>query len=339
MTDDAGPDVETDYRWVLRLWVVVIAFAAVTVARSLSVGIPVRDVGGVILRSRMAISAGLFLGLALIDAGWRTPRPGWTFREALTVLRSRWPSRRLALAASGLLAYHLVYFSYHNLKSWDVFNTVRDDLLTRMDRWLFFGNSPAALLHDLLGQHVATYVLMVIYESFATIVTVSFVAALVFANRMRDGYVFIASMIWVWILGVGTYYLIPSLGPFHSEPGSFAGLPHTMVTDTQARYLAQRAHLLADPGAHDAFAQVSAFASLHVGVTCVILLMLRYYGFRRATQVMTVFLVGTILATVYLGWHFVVDDIAGIAIAVIAVTLGHLTIYPRGRETGAESSA
>jgi membrane-associated phospholipid phosphatase len=105
------------------------------------------------------------------------------------------------------------------------------------------------------------------------------------------------------------------------------------VTHTQATYLAQRSHLLADPSAHDAFAQVSAFASLHVGVTVVIVLMLRYYGQRRAALAGAVYLALTVVATVYLGWHFAVDDIAGLAIGAAAVALGHLTIYPTRRAT------
>jgi membrane-associated phospholipid phosphatase len=157
--------------------------------------------------------------------------------------------------------------------------------------------------------------------------------SIVFVTRIRDGFVAIASALWVWILGVGAYYLIPSLGPFDSAPQEFAGLPHTMIQDTQARYMGQRAHLLAHPQASDAFAQVSAFASLHVAITCLILLMTRYYGLRRATQAMGVFLFGTIIATVYLGWHFFVDDIAGIAIALVGVYLGRSMIYPRGRPT------
>ena len=95
-----------------------------------------------------------------------------------------------------------------------------------------------------------------------------------------------------------------------------------MIQDTQARYLAQRAHLLADPQAHDAFAQISAFASLHVGVSAVIFLMARYYGARWLSRILVVFLVGTIVATTYLGWHFFVDDVAGLLIAVAACWLG-----------------
>lgn len=324
-------DDELEYRWLVRVWILVALFAMVTAAWSFRVGIPVRDPHGAIFRSRIALSLGLFTVLALVDASVRAGRRGWTVGRALGVLRKRWPRRRLTLAMSGLLAYHLVYFCYHNLKSWDVFNHVRDDMLLRWDRWLFLGHSPAVLLHDLLGQHVAAYVLMVVYESFPTLMSVSFVAALVFVNRIRDGYVFIASALWVWILGVGSYYLIPSLGPFNSAPPEFAGLPHTMIQDTQARYLAQRAYLLGHRHAGQAFAQVSAFASLHVAVVCLILLMAHYYRLRRTTIALSVFLVGTILATVYLGWHFAVDDLAGLAIALLAVALGRLMIYPRGR--------
>jgi membrane-associated phospholipid phosphatase len=331
LVDTVPPDEETDYRWLLRLWMLVALFAAVTVAWSLHVDIPVRDPHGAIFVSRIAISLGLFTGLALLDAAARTGRPGWTVRRALGVLRRRWSRHRLALAMSALLAYHLVYFCYHNLKSWDVLNHPNDDMLLRWDRWLFFGHSPAVLLHDLLGQHVAAYVLMLIYESFSSIMSVAFVAALVFTNRIRHGYVCIGSFCWVWILGTASYYLIPSLGPFTSAPEEYAGLPHSMIQDTQTRYMDQRAHLLAHPHASDAFAQVSAFASLHVAVTCLLLLMARYYSLRRISQVLVVYLLGTILATIYLGWHFAVDDVAGLAIAFLAVFLGRLMIYPRGR--------
>ncbi len=54
--------------------------------------------------------------------------------------------------------------------------------------------------------------------------------------------------------------------------------------------------------------------------------MARYYGLRILSWVAFAFLVGTVLATVYLGWHFAVDDVAGIAIAWAAVQLGKLTV-------------
>jgi hypothetical protein len=322
-------------RW-LSIWVVVAGFAVVTLGRSAFVGIPLRDPHGAIFADRVAISAALFVLLVGVDAWRRTPGRGRSARTVLATARERWPARRAGLAAAGLLAYHLVYLCYHNLKSWDVFNRPRDGFLLHVDRVLFLGHTPAVLLHDLLGQRVAAYVLLVVYESFSTLVTVAVVAAVVLPTRLRDAYLFLAGGCWVWILGVASYYAIPSLGPFHAAPRLFAGLPHTMVTDTQARYMAQRAFLLHHPGSPHAFAQVSAFASLHIAVTTFLLLMARHHRLRRTTIAMTVFLIGTLIATVYWGWHFAVDDVAGLLIAVVAVRLGSWTLHPPWQRAGAE---
>ena len=322
-----------DYLWLIGVWLVVVLFAAVTLIRSYQVGIPIRDPGGSIFGLRIVLTLAWFGFLILVDASIRIGRRGWTIRKAASEIRRRWPMQRLALAFSGFLAYHLVYLSYHNLKSWNALNPVRDDQMLRLDTWLFFGNSPPVLLHDVLGQHVATWVLAVVYESFSYLVPMSFVAALVFAHRIRDGFVFLASSLWVWILGTASYYLIPSLGPFASAPKEFAGLPHTWITSAQTKYMADRAHFLQDPAAGDAFNSVNAFASLHVGFTFMVLLMVRYYGFRRATRVMTIYVAAVIVSTIYFGWHFAVDDVAGLVLAYLAVLFGRLMIYPKGRQS------
>jgi hypothetical protein len=312
----------------LRLWVLAVCFAGVAVARSWVVGIPIKDPGGEFLLTRVALTLALFVVFVSVEAVTRTPRGERTARSLWATARRRWPAPRLGTAWACLLAYHLVYFSYHNLKSWDVLNTPRDGALTRVDQWLFLGHSPAVLLHDLLGQGVAAYAMIGVYESFPTLV-VLVVAGSVFTPRLRDGLTVLASLIWVWILGIVSYYAVPSLGPFDDRPQDFAGLPETLVSRTQALYMAQRAHLLAHPHAHDAFAQVSAFASLHVGVTMVITLMAAQLGFARTARVLKVYLVLTCVATVYLGWHFVVDDIAGLAIGWLAVWLGIRTTRQR----------
>ena len=318
----------------VRLWAVVALFAGVTVLRSHQVGIPLRDPHGAVLTSRVALSLGLFVALVIADAGVRSRRRHRTLRMVPTVMRERWPARRVVLALTGLLAYHVVYFCYHNLKSWDVFNQPRDRELLRWDQWLFLGHHPAVLLHDVLGERVASYVLLAVYESFSTVVAVALVAAVTLLPRIRDGYVYVASSVCAWILGVASYYAIPSLGPFSADRAEFRGLPHTMVQDTQAKYLAQRTHLLAHPHAADAFAQVSAFASLHVALTALIWLMARYYGLHRLARVLAVFLAATVLATIYFGWHFAVDDVAGLLIAVVAVRLGRRLVWGREATVG-----
>jgi hypothetical protein len=320
-SDDPG-----HVRMVVGVWLLVLGFAAITAYWSHHVGVPLRDPEGKMFRARLANALVVFAVLAVADGALRARRAGWPLRRTPTMLRLRWPVDRLALAVSGLVAYHAVYICYRNLKSWDAFNTLQDDALLRLDRWLFFGNSPAVLLHNMLGEQAAAYPLETVYRAFTYLVPLSLIAALVFVDRLREGYVFLASAMWIWILGTGAYYLIPSLGPFAAAPQEFAGLPHTKITDTQAEYLASRAHILADRGAPDAFNSISAWASLHVGFVTLIVLMLHYYGKRLAAALMALYLLTVVLATIYFGWHYVTDDIAGVLMAVLAVRLGRWMI-------------
>ena len=87
----------------------------------------------------------------------------------------------------GLVAYFVVYLCYRNLKSWDVFLTPQDAMLLSWDRWLFFGHSPAVLLHDLLGEDLAARLLTDLYESFSWLVTFALVAALAFTPTRPAG--------------------------------------------------------------------------------------------------------------------------------------------------------
>ncbi|GAB3786256.1 phosphatase PAP2 family protein [Nocardioides ungokensis] len=322
--DSADADLH-HVRWVVGIWVVVAAFGVVTALWSQHVGVPMRDPGGSMFRGRLVGAATTLVVLAVVQALWcaRGSVPG-----ALRFLRERWRWQRLVLVLTGVLAYYLVYVCYRNLKSWDAFNTIRDDLLLRVDRWIFLGHDPAVLLHDLLGYGVPASVLEVVYRAFSYVVSLALVASLVFVPRIREAYVYVASGMWAWILGVGTYYLIPTLGPFAAEPDVFKGLPDSTITSTQVSYLAERAHMLADPSAPGAFVSISAFASLHVGLTCMIWLMMRYYGLRRSSRVMAVYLALVMVSTVYFGWHFFVDVVAGVLLAVLAVLLGRFTVYP-----------
>jgi hypothetical protein len=315
-----------EWVWVLRVLGVVVVFFLVAVARSKQVDVPFRDPHGKLFTNKIQSTAQTVVLFVLIDIVVRWLRGRRDGASLWRTARTRWTPYRIGMIVLALVAYQVVYLSYRNLKSWDVFRAPKDDLLLRWDRWLFLGHSPAVLLHNLLGEDLAARLLTDLYESFSTLVTIALVAALAFTPTVRSAYVFVVSAMWAWILGVGSYYLIPTLGPFHAAPGEFSGLSRTSIQRTQDAYVLQRDHLLAHPQAHDAFAQISAFASLHCALTCLIFLMARYYGLRRLSWAAGVFLAGTVIATVYLGWHFAVDDVAGIAIAWLSVQLGKLVV-------------
>jgi membrane-associated phospholipid phosphatase len=315
-----------EWVWVLRVLGVVVVFFLVAVARSKQVDVPFRDPHGKLFTNKIQSTAQTVVLFVLIDIAVRWIRGRRDGTSLWRTARTRWTPYRIGMIVLALVAYQVVYLSYRNLKSWDVFRAPKDDMLLRWDRWLFFGHSPAVLLHDLLGEDLAARLLTDLYESFSTLVTIALVAALAFTPTVRSAYVFVVSAMWAWILGVGSYYLIPTLGPFHAAPEEFSGLTRTSIQRTQDAYVLQRDHLLAHPQAHDAFAQISAFASLHCALTSLVFLMARYYGLRRLSWAAGVFLACTVLATVYLGWHFAVDDVAGIAIAWLSVQLGKLVV-------------
>ena len=326
-TEESGAGSETrEWGWMLRVLALVVVFAVIAVARSRQVDVPFRDPGGKLFAHKILSTAEMLLVFVIADVAvrwWRGRRHGTSLWAAA---RARWTPYRITMIAASLLAYQVVYLCYRNLKSWDVFRAPQDAMLQRWDKALFAGHSPAVLLHDALGRDVAARFLTQWYESFSLVVGVSLVAAMAFTPTVRSAYVFVVSAMWAWILGAGSYYLIPSLGPFHQAPAEFAGLTRTSIQRTQALYVAQRDHLLAHPQAPDAFAQISAFASLHCALSFLVFLMARHYRLRVLSWVAAVFLAGTLVATVYLGWHFAVDDVAGLALAWVAVQLGKLTV-------------
>ena len=124
-------------RRALRLWLVVGVFIAVGVARSLQVGIPFRDPEGAFLRGRVILTLAIFVGLVFVDGWLRAARPRGVGRVWATI-RGRWTPARLAWSWVALLAYHATYFTYHNLKSWDVFNVPQDATKLFNQFYLFF---------------------------------------------------------------------------------------------------------------------------------------------------------------------------------------------------------
>jgi len=323
---------EGGHGFVWRFWAVVILWAAIVAERSAALGIPVRDPEGQMFVNRLAKALVFLAVIALVEAVVRARSHGrsrgWSVRNVARVLRERWTPHRLLLVVTGLVGYHIVYLGYRNLKSWNAFNPLRDDDLLVLDRALFLGHSPWVMLHTLLGESYAAEALAVVYRSFTYVIVLGLVGSLALIPSVRKAYVFLSAAAWAWILGTLCYYLLPSLGPYAAVPAEFSGLRHTPITDTQVEYLVERAAFLADPSASESFVSLGAFASLHVGFSTLVFLMARYYGLRRLSRVLAVYLGAVIISTVYFGWHYVLDDIAGVLLALTAVQLGKWTVSP-----------
>jgi membrane-associated phospholipid phosphatase len=323
---------------------------------ALAEGLPIRDPDARYVGSPLALISlmtAAFLVLDLIPRAWRERgRSGTGYLMSLaTVFRERWWGRRGVIVVVSLLSFYVTYLSYRNLKSFMPFvnGANHDQALLDAERWFFLGSDPATILHDVLGTGAIAHVLSFFYLAFLTFVPLSIGFALIWSSRLRVGVWYVTTLSICWLLGALSYYLVPALGPAYAEKTLFYGLPETGVSQLQNTLFDHRAEVLFDPHATNAVQSIAAFASLHIAVVFAAALLAQLAGAPRLMRVaLWVFLAVTAVATVYFGWHYVVDDVAGLLIGAIAVYGGARLCrveLPRlrrtargGRGTGAQPS-
>jgi membrane-associated phospholipid phosphatase len=321
------------------------------VALALSVGIltwvashhynlPVRDPDGVAGPSyiRLPLVVLLFYIADVVPRALIANR-GFTHftRSVKSYSRERWTRSRWSLVVVGLLSFYIVYVGYRNLKGFLPairYHVKYDDVLLRLDRALVFGHDPAAVLHHALGIGIAAHVLAFVYVFFLFFVPLSLGAALVWSKNVATGFWYVTALCINWVLGVASYYWVPSVGPFISNAKAFVDLPHTGVTSLQSALLQGRQSYIEDPHATDSVQSVAAFASLHVSVIFTASLICFFVINSRTVRVtMWVYFVLTVLSTIYFGWHYILDDIAGLSIGLLSVWIGaRMTGHPMAKQ-------
>lgn len=295
-------------------------------------GLPVVDPDGIGGPPLLRLSAILlvFIGLDVLPrAAWRAGgNPLRMPERALGVMRERWTGRRVALVLVGLFSFYVTYVAYRNFKGFLPFLRpgIHDTGLLELDRALFFGNDPATLLHGLLGTGIANSILSTGYVLYLAFVPISLAAALVWFGDIRNGLWYAMALCLNWVLGAVSYYLIPSMGPVFVAPELFADLAPSASSSLQYSLYAERLNVIygSAPGPAKDFLQgIAGFASLHVSVVltaAVIAQLLR--ANRWLLRALWAYFAMTVVATIYLGWHYVIDDVAGVVIAFLAVGIG-----------------
>lgn len=312
---------------------VAVAMAVVTWVVAAAHHLPVRDPDGVSVptwvRLPLIVLAAVLLDLVARWTAYVRATPGSGAWQAFrTVLRERWTREQVWFTASGLVAWYVSYVAFRNLKGYLPFVNDRlwDTELARLDRLLWLGHDPAGVLHEVLGTGWAAWLLSGVYVLWIGLVPAALAIALVWTRRSITGALYVTAVTYNWLLGVAVYYLVPSLGPVYSRPEEFAGLPRTFNTSVQELLLRDRIAVLADAWDTRAVQTVAAFASLHVAITittCLVAELLRLPRWVRLSG--WVFAGLTCLSTVYLGWHFFVDVIGGVAVGTLALVLAAWT--------------
>jgi hypothetical protein len=306
--------------------------AAVTLLAALlathSVGVPFRDPDHVVGKRLALVACGVALLVVLdivVRAAWRSRKIAPSRAMIRRVPRERWTRRRGAAVAIALVSFYVTYLAYRNLKSIVPLLRPEDNFDTQLadfERGLFGGNDPADLLHTLLGTGVAAEILSIVYVVFIALVPISLAIALVFSPNLLGGLFYATAMSINWGLGIVSYLLLPAMGPIFAAPAGFADLPATETSRLQGLMLDQRLDFLRDPTAADATQNIAAFGSLHVSIIFTAAVAAHMLGLGRRLRIgIWVLFALSVIATIYHGWHYVVDDVAGIIMGLTALAL------------------
>jgi hypothetical protein len=251
------------------------------------------------------------------------------FRERL---RTHWTRERVTLVISGILCFYVTYVSYRNLKSQLPFIEGKDHKFDRelfsLDKALFLGHEPAIVLHNVLGDGLSAEILSTVYLWFLPLVPFALAVWLVWSRNIGFGYWFAASQCVAWTLGTASYYALPTIGPGFYHPWLYqtindtnAGRLMNSLANSRVWAINTSAPSLMDITSF--LSGVAGFASLHIAITLLVALMIQYTTTLRWLKI--VFWINaaiTAVATLYFGWHYVADDIAGVAIALVAFYVG-----------------
>lgn len=274
----------------------------------------------------------LVVGAFLLDM---LPRTLWVSRLNPKMMpdiirarvRDHWTRERIVLVVTGLVCFYITYVSYRNLKSFLplLLGTEKyDKELHLIDRLLFLGHEPATVLQTIFGTGVSAHVMSWVYLWFLPLVPLSVAAWLVWSRNITFGYWFATSQCLAWALGTASYYALPTLGPGFFYLWLYEDLPSTGSGDLMDS-LSDTRSVVIHHGVEGVVQSVAGFASLHVAITLLVALMVQYTLRSRILNVVFwVNFVITVVATLYFGWHYVADDIAGVAIALVSFWLGGL---------------
>lgn len=273
----------------------------------------------------------LLLGAFLLDL---LPRTLWKSKFKVTAMKpvfmdrihSHWTRDRITLVVLGIACFYITYVSYRNIKSFLPFiiQTKYDRELHLVDRVLMFGNDPSDILHAVFGTGFVAFGLSYIYLWFLPLVPLALTAWLVWSRNLSFGYWFATSQCIAWALGTLSYYLLPTLGPGFEYVSNYSDLPDT-PTGQLMDGLASGRNQVVNGGVEGIIQSVAGFASLHTAITLLVALIVQFT--LRSQILKIIFWVNfaiTIVATLYFGWHYIADDVAGVLIAFIAFYLGGL---------------
>ena len=253
----------------------------------------------------------VFLLQTLAGIGVRTLVLRARRSDYIAVIRSRrWITDCVRIILFSALSVHV--YGWIKLSVPLLHPQLFDSELWNADRAIFFGHSPNIFFLNLFSTSLRFF-----DWTYANVFIASInVASAYFLSdpdeRLRLG--FMNSNTLMWISGAWLYMLIPSLGPAYRFPsvwlplsamlGNTQQLQRILMTNYQHVLHNQQVNILLG---------IAAFPSLHVAFEMLVTLWLRG-RWRLLFAVITLII---FLGSVITGWHYLIDSLAGVLLALI----------------------
>jgi membrane-associated phospholipid phosphatase len=234
-----------------------------------------------------------------------------TIKETVCIFRHNYLRPKLLVGDfRALLLCVALFILFIELKHLTPFlrSSILDTIFIRQEHKMFGG----ALLSELVLDFFGTRPALLFSEGY--FLFYPYVAALIYLfvlqrnERLREEFLLGFSL--CWIIGVALIFLIPTVGPVYVTDTFLHRLPRSGVYDMQLKLLAMRESVLAGRGGVHL---ISGFPSLHVVVTAYGTWMLWRIGMVPMLLSAGVMCV-TLITTLYFGWHYMMDDVGGLAL-------------------------
>jgi hypothetical protein len=225
----------------------------------------------------------------------------------------------------------VVLFSYLTLKS--IIPVVNPALFDKqfytMDYTLFLKNSPTELAVRWVPVSLMGF-LSFGYKFYFILKMLAFSSIYCTIKDKRIFYRMVMAFSIASILGLALYFIFPAQGPIYYFPEKFKTI-QTSMSETSIYKLQEELwtvyeqvkkntprdffKLTKSSGIRNG---IAAFPSLHIAISCVLLYFL--FRYKRTIFWLCFFPFWVmVLSTIYFGWHYVVDDIAGFALAAFVL--------------------
>jgi hypothetical protein len=227
------------------------------------------------------------------------------------------------LAPAAYFFFGFVMVLAHNTAIVSVrYNFAYDPAFAAMDRFLLRGYSVSDLAHWAVRSFPFSFFRGLEYVYFGMFLQIGAGILLVaLCDGKRCALQFVGTILISYYLALALFYLWPAQGPYYLCPDHFSRFPAGLQAYQIQKTLI--AHALAR-WRHEPLARIStdyfiAMPCMHIAQPLVVIWFLRRW--RRMVIALLAYDVALVAAIVLLEWHYVVDILAGIVVAGLAIAI------------------